>query len=106
MSAQNLKYTKIITSLGATGIEREHQSIEFTKDDGIFSDRFECKDHSSQKCLDTKDIGPPLSGTYDMKKVEKYGGSWWLDEAVINRRLEIEESFIYMRKVSHMGVLQ
>ncbi|MCU4538422.1 RHS domain-containing protein, partial [Acinetobacter bereziniae] len=102
ISAQNLKCTKIITSLGTTGIEREHQSIEFTKDDGIFSGRFECKDNSSQRCLDTKDIGPPLPGTYDMKRVDKYGGSWWLDEGIINRRLRNRgEFYLHEGSISH-----
>ncbi len=102
ISAQNLKCTKTTTSLGSTGIERELESIQFTKEDGIFSGRSDCKDNSSKKCLETKDIGPPLPGTYDMKRVDKYGGSWWLDEGMINRRLRNRSEFyLHEGSISH-----
>lgn len=37
-----------------------------------------------------------------MKSVDKYGGSWWLDEGIINRRLRNRgEFYLHEGSISH-----
>ena len=54
---------------------------------GVFSGGSECRDNASSVCLDSSWKGPVLPKTYEMIRSDKYGGSYWLKESFLDRRL-------------------
>jgi hypothetical protein len=58
----------------------------FDYQDGFFSgDEGICRDNP--QCSENKDEGPTPPGIYEMVKSNKYGGSYWLKENILDRQL-------------------
>ena len=59
-----------------------------------------CRDNP--ECSEVKDYGPTPPGTYNMRRVDNYGGSYWLDEGRLRRFFnDRSEFFLHEGSVSH-----